>query len=176
MMVLLSEFTKVINESKISKMVRSCIDFFIPLLRRPYRSIALQGTQSRNLRQNFASQKLEVWTFFNSVVSTWNYHHWNQENHPVRIRLVWAFYQNFEISNSRIKPDIENLFSLKRFKYCKNVIGFFRVVLSAVVLEISSESVFWSKSHVWREMREIGKSSVGVYQVTEYFDTIFEKI
>ena len=73
-----------------------------------------------------------------------------------------------------MKLDIKNLFSLKRFKYSKNVIGFFRVVLSALVLEISSESVFWSKSHVWREMREIEKSSVGVCRVTEYFDSDFE--
>ena len=75
-----------------------------------------------------------------------------------------------------MRIDIKNLFPLKRFKYCKNVIGFFRVALSALVLEISSESVFWSKSHVWRGMREIGKSSVVIYQVTEYFDTSFEKI
>ena len=73
-----------------------------------------------------------------------------------------------------MKLDIKNLFSLKRFKYCKNVIGFFRVVLSALVLEISSDSVFCSETHVWREMREIEKSSVGVCRVTEYFDSDFE--
>ena len=74
-----------------------------------------------------------------------------------------------------MKHDIKILFSVKHSKYFENVIGFFPVPLSFRVLEIWSESVFCSKSHVWREMREIGKSSVGVYQVTEYFDTIFEK-
>ena len=75
-----------------------------------------------------------------------------------------------------MKSDIKNLFSVKRSKFCKNVIGFFLVALAFLNLEIRSECVFWSKSHVWREMREIGKSSVGVYQVTEYFETILGKM
>ena len=107
------------------------------------------------------------WAFFDLT---------NQKNYPVRIRLISFFYRNFEISNSRIKIDIKNLFSTKRSKFCKNAIGFFFMVLAFLNLEFQWDSVFWSKSHVWREMREIGKSSVGVYQVTEYFGTIFEKI
>ena len=90
------------------------------------------------------------------------YHHWNERNRANRIRLVPAFYHNFEFSNSRIRHDIENLFSLNRSKYCKNIIGFFGEALSILNLEIASDSVFCSKSHVWRQMREIGKSSVGV--------------
>ena len=157
-------------------MVRSCIDFSNPLLGRSNRSIAHQCTQSGVRRRSFDFSKLKFGTFSNICQSTWQYHHSNQKNHPVRIRLISFFYRNFEISNSRIKVDIKNLFPTKRSKFCKNVIGFFSVVLAFLNLEFQSDSVFWSKSHVWREMREIGKSSVGVYQVTEYFGTIFEKI
>ena len=137
---------------------------------------APQGTQSGSCRQSFDFSELIFCTFFNEDQLIWQYHHSNQKNHPVRIRLISFFYHNFEISNSRMKSDIKNLFSVKRSKFCKNVIGFFLVVLAFLNLEFQWDSVFSSKSHVWREMREIGKSSVGVYQVTEYFDTIFEKI
>ena len=147
--------------------------FFLPFVTP---RAAPQGTQSGSCRQSFDVSELIFWTFFNEDQLIWQYHHSNQKNHPVRIRLISFFYRNFEISNSRIKNDIKNLFSTKRSKFCKNVIGFFFVALAFLNLEFQSDSVFWSKSHVWREMREIGKSSVGVYQVTEYFDTIFEKI
>ena len=137
---------------------------------------APQGNQSRRCRQSFDLSKLVFRTSFNDDQLTRQYHHSNQKKHPIRIRLISFFYRNFEISNSRIKVDIKNLLATKRSKFCKNVIGFFYVVLAFLNLEFQSDSVFWSKSHVWREMREIGKSSVGVYQVTEYFDIIFEKI
>ena len=39
-----------------------------------------------------------------------------------------------------MRHDIKNLFSLKRFNYCKNVIALFSVVLSFLILEIARES------------------------------------
>ena len=44
-----------------------------------------------------------------------------------------------------MKSDIKNLFSVKRSKFCKNVIGFFLVALAFLNLEIRSECVFWSR-------------------------------
>ena len=157
-------------------MVQSRIDSPHSLLRRSIDRAAPLRTQSPTDRQSFDFQNLKFATFLYTVQWKWQYHHWNERNRANRIRLVSAFYHNFQFSNSRIKRDIENLFSLNHSKYCKNTVGFFREALSILNLEIAHDSVFCSKSHVWREMREIGKSSVGVYQVTEFFDTIFEKI
>ena len=147
-------------------MVHSCIDSPHSLLRRSIDRAARLRTQSPTDRQSFDFQNLKFTTFRYTVQWRWQYHHWNERNRAVLIRLISVSYHNFYFSNSRMKLDIENLFSVNRLKYCKDTIGFFREALSLLSLEIASDSLFWPKSHCLHKIREIGQSLVGVYRVT----------
>ena len=86
-------------------MVHSCIDSLSPLLHRPIDIAALLRIQSTQSRQKLDLGKSKFETFRNVIQSKRKYHHRNQKNKPVRIRLSTFFYDNFDIFNSRIKTD-----------------------------------------------------------------------
>ena len=124
MVVLLSELIKIITESEISKMVRSCIDFSDPLLRREPRPKVLKA----EVADKVLIFLIQVSKFLRHRPIDVTVPPFNQKKLHVRMRLISFFYHNFGIFNSGMQIDIKNLFPIKRFRHCKNTIGFFCVV------------------------------------------------